>query len=280
MICTNPPYVRNHHIPPQVKRLLQSRVAKELGITVSGLSGLYVYFMLLADRVLAKGGVAAWLIPSEFLSVNYGKAMREYLSRKVSLITIEKYETADVQFSDALVSSCIVTYRKSPPARDGSFTWTVVRGKFRHKVTVPYSRLSSDGKWNFGSAFAAPTRRNASNTPRTISDYFNVKRGIATGGNSFFVLTNKQVDDYAIPSEFLKPVLPSPRFLTSNEIRSTSYGKDNSDHFLLDCPLPPEEVKEKFPSLSSLTWDEAERASLPRCTFSLTLLMESPPMAF
>lgn len=155
MICTNPPYVRNHHIPPQVKRLLQSRVAKELGITVSGLSGLYVYFMLLADRVLAKGGVAAWLIPSEFLSVNYGKAMREYLSRKVSLITIEKYETADVQFSDALVSSCIVTYRKSPPARDGSFTWTVVRGKFRHKVTVPYSRLSSDGKWNFGSACCA-----------------------------------------------------------------------------------------------------------------------------
>jgi type I restriction-modification system DNA methylase subunit len=80
-ILTNPPYVRHHHLTPEQKRRLQRLVMRDLGIRVSGLAGLYCYFVLLADRWLADGGLAAWLVPSEFMDVNYGQAVKRYLTR-------------------------------------------------------------------------------------------------------------------------------------------------------------------------------------------------------
>ena len=50
-LCTNPPYVRHHHLPPEYKIKLQARVAQELGLRASGLSGLYIYWGLRADAV-------------------------------------------------------------------------------------------------------------------------------------------------------------------------------------------------------------------------------------
>ncbi len=54
LLCTNPPYVRHHHIDPLAKRKLQDEVFGRLGINASGLSGLYVYFVLLCHDILAQ----------------------------------------------------------------------------------------------------------------------------------------------------------------------------------------------------------------------------------
>ncbi|WP_089728836.1 Eco57I restriction-modification methylase domain-containing protein [Candidatus Thiosymbion oneisti] len=102
LLCTDPPYVRHHHIPSAVKSVLQGRVRSELGLNPSGLSGLYVYFILLSHHLLAPNAVASWLIPSEFLSVNYGRVLREYLLRRVTLTHIHQFDPADVQFNDAM----------------------------------------------------------------------------------------------------------------------------------------------------------------------------------
>src|SRR5437879_2530638 len=53
LILTNPPYVRHHHLARTVKERLQHDVARNLGIGISGLAGLYCYFLLLADAWLA-----------------------------------------------------------------------------------------------------------------------------------------------------------------------------------------------------------------------------------
>ena len=49
LVC-NSPYVRHHHIERATKLRLAREAAEELGIRVSGLAGLYVYFMLLSHR--------------------------------------------------------------------------------------------------------------------------------------------------------------------------------------------------------------------------------------
>ncbi len=59
-------------------------------------------------------GLAVWLIPSEFMDVNYGAALRRYLSERVTLLQIHRFCPTDVQFTDALVSSAVVIFRKSP----------------------------------------------------------------------------------------------------------------------------------------------------------------------
>ena len=91
LVC-NPPYVRHHHIERSMKLRLGRQAAARLGIRVSGLAGLYVYFMLLSHRWLRPDSLSIWLIPSEFMDVNYGAALKEYLLNHVDLLRIHRFD--------------------------------------------------------------------------------------------------------------------------------------------------------------------------------------------
>ena len=63
-----------------------------IGVEVNGLAGLYVYFLLLATAWMEDGGIAAWLIPSEFMDVNYGAALKGFLADRVTLIRAHRFD--------------------------------------------------------------------------------------------------------------------------------------------------------------------------------------------
>lgn len=110
LLISNPPYVRHHYITTEDKARLSRMVRNEVGINISGLAGLYCYFMLLSHKWLAPGAVSGWLIPSEFMDVNYGEALKEYLLSHVRLLRIHRYDPQNSQFNDALVSSAVVWF--------------------------------------------------------------------------------------------------------------------------------------------------------------------------
>ena len=151
LLCANPPYVRHHHMPSALKPVLQNSVQEALGLRPSGLSGLYIYFLLLSHNLLAPGAVASWLIPSEFLSVNYGKVLREYLVKHVTLLRIHQFDPEDVQFDDALVSSCVVTYKNQKPATPYEFTFSYGGSLSEPKLKREQKsdRIEPDQKWIF-----------------------------------------------------------------------------------------------------------------------------------
>jgi methylase of polypeptide subunit release factors len=260
ILVANPPYVRHHHLAFEDKLELQNRVLRELGIQVSGLSGLYVYFILLADRLLRSGAVASWLIPGEFLYTNYGKALREYLLKHVTLLRIHTFAPEDVQFDDALVSSCIVTYRKAPPPPDAEVEVTEGRygaSGFGRKRRC--AELSPTSKW----IFKEPTETGAS-CGVTVGDLFRATRGIATGNNGFFVLDEQRVLQTGIEREALTPLLPGPRFLRDTIIDADGEGEPKIEkrRYLLSLDVPPDEVKRRFPRAYQYL-QEGERAGVP-----------------
>ena len=122
VILTNPPYVRHHHLAAEEKQRLGELAERATGLRLSGLAGLYCYFLLIAHDWLAENGLAAWLIPSEFMDVNYGDEVKRYLTERVCLRRIHRFCPSDVQFDDALVSSAIVVFEnrkpKAEPCRD------------------------------------------------------------------------------------------------------------------------------------------------------------------
>ena len=249
LLCTNPPYVRHHHLPPEQKVLLQSLVMQRLGMQASGLSGLYVYFVLLADALLADGAVASWLLPAEFLYVNYGRVLRDYLTSRVALLSIHHFDPEDVQFDDALVSSCIVTYRKKPPSRESTCLMSY-GGDYldpQQKKNVPFAELRGLSKWtmtHFG-AEASPS------DSLRLKDLFSVRRGIATGANDFFIVDAQTTMEYEMPCAYLKPILQSPRFVQEAVIESNGDGLPQGVGFryLLDCTIPPEQVRSRHRGL-------------------------------
>ncbi|MDH4164203.1 MAG: Eco57I restriction-modification methylase domain-containing protein [Nitrospirota bacterium] len=250
LLCTNPPYVRHHHIESSLKQELQSLVRDALGLKISGLSGLYMYFVLLSDALLAPGGIASWLIPSEFLYVNYGQPLRDYLSKQVTLLSIHQFDPATVQFDDALVSSCVVTYKKTRPTGKASFSFTF-GGSIVHPSetrTVDLFNRDSAQKWSllhFDQDAVLHGERDI------LSDFFDIRRGVATGANEFFIISPEIIREYSIPRKFLKPILPSPRYLTQDVIEANSDGTPKIENmkFLLDCNLPPDVVKERYSGL-------------------------------
>jgi hypothetical protein len=82
-----------------------------------------------------------------------------------------------------------------------------------------------------------------------LKDFFDVKRGLATGDNAFFILNEEAVQANQLPDNMLTPVLPSPRYLKSEIVTSTLAGiPANIDRlFLLNCRQMPEVLENHYP---------------------------------
>ena len=249
LIVCNPPYTRHHHIPKAQKQSLQQWVKNNFGYRISGLSGLYCYFMLCSDKWLSDKGLACWLIPSEFMDVNYGKTLKRYLTEKVTLLRIHRFHPEDVQFDDALVTSVVVWFTKARTTEEGQviFSYGTSLASPEGQRSVELVKMEPSEKWsNYFS-----NKEKLEKCTLTLGDYFHIKRGVATGDNKFFILSEGERKERNIPLQFLYPILPSPRYLKEDIIESHTNGLPDIEKplFLLDCDLDEEEIKQKYPHL-------------------------------
>ncbi len=251
LILTNPPYVRHHHLKRDIKEVLQRDVARHLGITISGLAGLYCYFLLLADAWLAPRGLAVWLIPSEFMDVNYGDAVKRYLTERVKVLHIHRFSPLDVQFADALVSSAVVVFEKSAPPKRHAVLFTL-GGHLRQPARqqrVPLTTLREARKWT-----AFPTNAKGASTidvsDRVLADLFVIKRGLATGANDFFIIPRDEANRLGIPKSAVKPILPSPRHLDADVVAGddAGYPANVPALCLIDCRLAEKTLRDRYPA--------------------------------
>lgn len=249
LIVCNPPYARHHHLTGGEKARLRQRVLSISGRTISGLASLYAHFLLCSHAWASENALSVWLIPAEFMDVNYGVGLKEYLTSNVTLLRIHRFDPEDVQFEDALVSSSVVCFRNSPPPRD--FTVNLTFGgqldtpKIQRSVSI--LNLQPEAKWRLTSGLKVGATKHI---PK-LSDFFNIKRGLATGDNRFFILSEEMVREHRLPAQFLKPILPSPRYLAEDIIAADAQGRPliKPGLFLLDCALPEGKVKADFPDL-------------------------------
>ena len=250
LIC-NPPYVRHHHIDSGKKEHLKTQVREASGIDMNGLAGLYCYFMALSHRWMEEGGLAGWLIPSEFMDVNYGVSLKRYLLNRVTLQHIHRFDPNEVQFGDALVSSSVVWFRKEEPPLNHKVRMTYGGSLLRprHERLVPVETLLQDSKWT---RYPMKESHSVVSLP-VLADFFNIKRGLATGNNSYFILPIETIEERALPLEAFRPILPSPRYLPETEVPADVTGNPMLERrlFLLDCRLPEEEITMRFPTLGA-----------------------------
>ena len=248
LIC-NPPYVRHHHIVNGEKQRLKLRTQDVCGVKINGLAGLYCYFLGLSHAWMADGGLAGWLIPSEFMDVNYGVSVKRYLLDKVTLLHIHRFDPNNVQFGDALVSSAVVWFRNEPPriGHEVRFTYGGTLERPSLERFVPVETLRREPKWTRYPIKESPE---AAEGP-VLGDFFKIKRGLATGNNSYFILSAQEIEQRGLPMEAFKPILPSPRYVPDDEIKGDQKGNPVLERrlFLLDPPWTENEIKERYPKL-------------------------------
>jgi len=264
LIC-NPPYVRHHHLSEMDKTRYVQLVKSTFGISVSKLAGLYCHFIFLSHRFIKDNGISVWLVPSEFLDVNYGAAVKEYLLNYVELIRIHRFNPEDVKFADALVTSVVIWFKNRKPITDSMVEFTAGNSILKPSNTIQIERknLISKEKWSciFNNGH---TVSNNSNAPK-IKDLFYIKRGIATGNNDYFILSEDEIEKKGLPKFFFKPILPSPKFIGSDIIQSDIDGNPLifERHFVLDCNLSKDKIDKKFQKLIDyINYGETKGVSL------------------
>jgi hypothetical protein len=188
------------------------------------------------------------------MDVNYGAALRHYLSERVTLFRAHRFNPDDVQFDDALVSSVILVLRKSPPRHGHTveFTFGGTLAAPDAAESVPLSRLRAARKWTVYPSHARNDRRtSADDDGPTLDDFFRVQRGIATGSNKFFVLERADARRRGLPARYLRPILPSPRHLQDTLVAADKDGYPLLDPQLcvIDCGLPEHVVEARHPAL-------------------------------
>lgn len=267
LVICNPPYIRHHHIKQDKKQLQQ--LAKTHGnMTLSGRAGLHCYFMALAHRWMTPAGIGAWLIPSEFMDVNYGQGVKDYLLNQVSLLHMHRFDANAKQFDDAQVSSVIVWFKNQKPAFDNKARNNVtnkqnqaVRLTFGDlhapsiDKTITTTALANISKWT--QAFENKPQKVANENHKTLDDYFTIKRGIATGDNQFFILSKLKIEQLKLPISQFRPMLPSPKQLKLEVIKCDKNGyptytqNPTEQLFVLDSHLTIDEIKNRHPNLYS-----------------------------
>jgi adenine-specific DNA-methyltransferase len=258
LIC-NPPYVRHHHLAAKEKQRLGQLTVETSGLRMSGLTGLYGYFLALGHAWLAEGGLSGWLIPSEFMDVNYGAELKRYLLTQVTLLHIHRFDPSDVQFADALVSSAVVWFRKAPPpmGHQVRFTFGGSLSAPAQSREVSTDALLHEPKWT---RFPQSAPRSDRRAP-VLSDYFQIRRGLATGDNDFFILSDDEIAARGLPRELFTPILPSPRYLSVDEVGADREGLPIIERrlFLLDTRLKEDEIARRFPTLAAYLGEGKER---------------------
>jgi methylase of polypeptide subunit release factors len=265
LVLCNPPYVRHHHLSAAHKSAMRRELAGA-GFRLSGLAGLYCYFLLLAHRWLAPGGVGMWIVPAEFLDVNYGRALKEYLTGHVTLHRAHRFDPEDGQFADALVSSVVLAFVNAPPPAEHRVQLNSGRRLLEPQIIheVPLADLDPAAKW--GPLFTSTARgRSGGNGRLTVGDLFFVKRGLATGANEYFILERRRAHELGLPEQFLRPILSGPRHVPGPCIERGLDGGpcELPDLVLLDCDLPLEQIRQEHPALMRYL-QRGERQGIPR----------------
>jgi len=201
---------------------------------------------------------------NEFMDVNYGGKIKEYLLDPVTLLRVHRFAPDDLQFADVLVSSSVIWVRNTEPTHNYSVKFTY-GGSISRPIssrTILSTTLKNLSKWNNSSILSTQNIKTYSGIK--LSDLFDIKRGVATGANDFFILTPEQINEHRIPFELLTPILPSPRYLPDDEIFSDHQGNPSLERklFLLTCKHPIEHLQARYPSVGDYL-QQGEDAGIP-----------------
>jgi SAM-dependent methyltransferase len=244
IIC-NPPYSRHHVIPTAEKLAIHDGFEKRLGVRFNGLAALHVLFLVRALEVAADGARIAFITPSDWLDVGYGKKIKEFLLARAQVDAIVLVEESHLFFDGVLTTAAITLIRKTTPADEPTTVIRIggdpTRTKPQHIVDGVAGRLTLDGipiesvRLNAQAKWSRPKPQRRSGAK--LGSVARVRRGIATGANSYFILSEAQRTKLGIPVEQLRRCITSPRVFTDTDLTGEAMDAlpDDVPRWLIDC---------------------------------------------
>lgn len=262
-IIANPPYLKFHDY--NNKRYV-SKINEKFELSLSHRSNLYVLFLIQSLSQLVVGGRLAYIVPAEFLNSDYGVAVKQYLIKTGMLRNIIIFNTKLGVFDSAITTSCILLCANDE-ANHQKCHFSIVneisdlekieefaddynakqsKNEWKNPLThFVYHQLELDPsvKWNH---YFSQVESLKYHNLVPFSHYAKVTRGIATGANQYFTLSEKEVKAFHLPDDVLVQCVCGAKdvkgeFLTLSQFEQIK--QENKKIYLFDA------TKEKERSL-------------------------------
>lgn len=182
VIIANPPFVRYHKLGERIELMVK--------LNLSMFSGLHSIFLAHSSKLVGYGRMV-FIVPMEMGGTQYGSDLLKQLRRKFT------------------VSSKIIYYGNQMWHVEDSQELTLEKYSQIRKVwNLMLFQSVSDGKTRTRSSRGLRARKTREVTV-PLGFFASVHRGISTGANKFFVLSDEMVEKMGISVGYLKKVIPT-----------------------------------------------------------------------
>ena len=194
LIIGNPPYISKKTLPNE-QRDLSNKLLEHFELDISLFQNIWVSFILASLKLLSPHGAIFFVLPFEFLQVQYAEKLREFLEKKFNTIEITTFE--DQIFTEIEQDVCLVYLSNEK------------RGKAYVKYTTLISELNTTQTFQSVIMRNKPLKKwsncilndweteellRISKLFPKVQSFGDISPGIVTGANSFFIQTKKIVE--------------------------------------------------------------------------------------
>jgi adenine-specific DNA-methyltransferase len=209
-IIANPPYIRHHRLSAETKIFLKKFSRRVLGKEIDGRAGLQVYFLIRALQSLKPDGHLAVILPADVCEGVFAKDLWNWITNNFCLDTVITFSREATPFPNIDTNPIVFLIRNSKP--NENYFWikcneicrndlvNLIKKNFLgdfSSLEITKRKVSS----SLETGFSRPLNQNTEEF-LTLGDFADVVRGIATGANEFFFLTEEEIDKLQIPKEF------------------------------------------------------------------------------
>jgi len=219
-IVANPPYIRHHRLSQEIKNKFRSLCYQAMGSTLDGRAGLHIYFLMQALNLLDKDGRLAFIMPADTCEGIFAQKLWNWITRRYCIEGVITFDQKASPFPRVDTNAIIFLIHNSK--QKSTIKWVKCLRQETPELTE-FLRNNLEIKNTFDLAVKHRNLDEAmavglSREPRdnhnfkyTLSNFARVMRGIATGANEFFFLTEARAREINIPNNLLLPAIGRTR---------------------------------------------------------------------
>lgn len=228
IVIGNPPYVSHHNMLAEQKKTAWAWLENSpYNNQIDKRSSLWVYFVLHGLSFLKEGGRIVWVLPGSFLHADYANQVRNILQQKfkriLSIVVGSRLFLNDdtEEISIFLLGDGYLPVASEPCKT--SFTFASTPQEVPQIIDNWEKDLIETHTMSLASLLPSSTQsvyqKIASNNTIALGDFFDIRIGIVSGANDFFIMNQEEWEKHRLPKSFESYILT--RFKDTNGLEFT-----------------------------------------------------------
>ncbi|HDV5390489.1 TPA: N-6 DNA methylase [Vibrio cholerae] len=252
VVLGNPPYVSMHNMTEKQREACEKVLHNSpfSGLTMGRNASLWAFFLLHSLSFIKEGGRVAWVLPSSLLHADYAKRLlaihkRHFYSVKVLKLAERFFKEEGAQETSVIL---IAEGFSAEPMENTHFSVASVENVIELKQAIETQlQATESGVDGYKLDIVSREARKAyfdlmnSESSKQIGHYADIKIGMVTGANKYFIVDKKTIEKFGLPEDVLQPAIGKFSFFSGITHDMRKHKKLQCDGYRAYLVCPTEE---------------------------------------